>query len=68
VIPTKHTGGIDVTAFDLQIAGEFLPTRKLQIEAIPCIAEPGSRGLICMIPFFLIEDVFAEIESSVANN
>ena len=68
VIPKKHTGGIDVTAFDLQITGEFLPTRRLQIQAIPCIAEPGRKGLICMIPFFLIEDVFAEIESSVANN
>ncbi len=67
-IPKKHTGGIDVTAFDLQITGEFLPTRTLQIEAIPCLAEPGRKGLICMIPFSIIEDVFAEIESSVANN
>ncbi len=67
-IPKNHTGGIDVTAFDLQITGEFLPTRKLQIEAIPCIAEQGRKGLICMIPFSLIEDVFTEIEASVANN
>lgn len=67
-IPKEHSGGIDVTAFDLQITGEFLPTRKLQIEAIPCIAEPGRKGLICMIPFSIIEDVFSEIESSVANN
>tara|TARA_B110000305_G_scaffold235255_1_gene294596 strand:+ start:1843 stop:2406 length:564 start_codon:yes stop_codon:yes gene_type:complete len=29
IIPRKHTGGIDVTAFDLQVTGEYLPTRKL---------------------------------------
>lgn len=67
-VPKKHNGGIDVTAFDLQIPGEFLPTRKLQIEAIPCIAEPGRKGLICMIPFFLIEDIFTEIERGASNN
>ena len=67
-MPARFSGGLDVTAFDLQIIGEYLPTRKLQVETIPCIAEPGPRGLICMIPFKLIEDVFSDIERSIATN
>ena len=67
-IPPQFTEGVEVTAFDLQIIGDYLPTRKLQIEAIPCIAEPGQTGLICMIPFKLIEDVITEIERSIATN
>lgn len=67
-IPSQFTGGIALTAFDLQIVGEYLPTKTLQIEAIPCIAEPGNKGLICMIPYFLIEDVMSEIEQSVGRN
>lgn len=67
-IPSRLTGGISLTAFDLQIVGKYLPTRTLQIEAIPCIAEPGKRGLICMIPFHLIEDTLADIERSMKAN
>jgi len=67
-IPTHLTGGISLTAFDLQIVGKHLPTRTLQIEAIPCIAEPGERGLICMIPFHLIEDTLADIERAMKAN
>ena len=67
-IPHRFTGGIDLTAFDLQIVGEYLPTKTLQIEAIPCIAEPGNKGLICMIPYFIIEDVLSEIEQSVGRS
>ena len=67
-IPPTFTGGIDLTAFDLQIVGEYLPTRTLQIEAIPCIAEPGKKGLICMIPFFLIDDMVSEIEQSIGRS
>jgi hypothetical protein len=67
-IPSRFTGGIDLIAFDLQIIGEYLPTRTLQIEAIPCLAERGETGLICMIPYFLIEDVMTEIERSLGKN
>lgn len=67
-IPPRFTGGIDLTAFDLQIIGDYLPTRTLQIEAIPCLAEPGDKGLICMIPFSLIQDVMTEIEQSIGKN
>ncbi len=67
-IPPHLTGGISLTAFDLQIVGKYLPTRTLQIEAIPCIAEPGARGMICMIPFHLIEDTLADIERSMKTN
>lgn len=59
-LPTSYTSGVEVTAFDLMILGDFLPSETLQIEAIPCVAEPGKRGLIAMIPYFLIEEVLRE--------
>jgi len=60
-LPTSYTGGVQVIAFDLMVPGEFLPNEKLQFEVIPCIAEPGKRGLICVIPASLIMDVMHQL-------
>lgn len=56
-IPPKFTDGVELMAFDLQIIGDHLPTRTLDLGMIPCFAEPGEKGLICMIPFKLFEDL-----------
>lgn len=53
-IPGEIAGDAEVYAFDLKILGDFLPTKTLKIDAIPCIAEPGPNGLICAIPSKLI--------------
>ncbi|WP_133797302.1 hypothetical protein [Prosthecobacter fusiformis] len=52
-----NAGGVKVIAFDLMVLGEFLPTKTLQIEVIPCLAEPGRNGLIAMIPHSLVADL-----------
>ena len=53
-IPSDLTGGREVILFDLMIVGDFLVSETLKIEAIPCLAEPGPRGLICPLPSHLL--------------
>ncbi|MEM1059490.1 MAG: hypothetical protein AAGK14_09605 [Verrucomicrobiota bacterium] len=65
-IPPEIAGDLEVFAFDLEIIGKYLPTATLKIEIIPCLAEPGNRGLICMIPAHLFPSANASTPQGAA--
>jgi hypothetical protein len=48
--PLKMTGNREVFAFDALISGHHLPSGKLEVPRIVCLADPNPRGLIAAVP------------------
>ena len=59
LLPMSITKGIRCYACDLAIHPWYLPGRHIsdQIPMIPCLAEPGDRGEIRAVPYWLAFDV-----------
>ena len=55
-IPKEISHKLEMIAFDLEIYRDFLSTDNLILDAIPCIAEPGKKGIISMLPSKLVYD------------
>ncbi len=61
LLPASLTGTTEVFAFDLMINSDWLPGGDMNV-AIPCMAEPGSQGIITMLPIALLKEVFSRYE------